>query len=94
MKNYTRLPLSVKAEQYFPYSTISIEGFRNIEEEVLDEKTMEKKTIVVRGELVLGDVTLSLSPGDWVIIFSDNTVKVRSNAIFVADFIEDLPEST
>lgn len=91
MKNYNRIPLKVKAEQYFPYVNIAIEGFRNILEDMLDEKTMEKQSVCIRAEIVIGDSKLDLHPGDWVIQFPDGTITIRSNANFTSDFAEDTP---
>lgn len=88
MKKYSRLPLSVEAQQYFPYSKIDVDGFRNIEEDVLDEQTMEKKRVVLGGEIVQGDVKISLSPGDWVLVLPNQSVTIRKDAEFSTDFIE------
>lgn len=86
MKKYKRIPVEVKAEQYFPYREIEIEGFKNIVEEVLAPISMTKMAIVRRAEIVRGDKTLEIGPGDWVIEYPDGSVTIRSNRDFNADF--------
>lgn len=89
MKKYKRIPILVKAEQYFPYVEIDIKGFQNIVEEVLDAGTMQKIQIVRKAEIITEDKTLEIGPGDWIVEFPDGSVSIRSNYAFMADFIWD-----
>jgi len=88
MKKYKRIALEVQAEQYFPYKKIAVEGFSNVIEEMLNDKTMEKTSVVKRAEIVRGDIKLNVLPGDWVVIMPDGAVSLRKCAEFSADFVD------
>ena len=90
MKKYTRIPLEVQADQYFPYKAIEVDGFRNVTEEMLDEKTMEKTMVVNRAEIIQGEHRVHISPGDWVVVLPGDIVTIRKNNQFKTDFIEVL----
>lgn len=88
MKKYKRIELQVEADQYFAYKLIDVEGFRNIPTEYLDKDTMEKKTAVLHGVIEIGDKSIKLHPGDWVLKLPDGKIQVRKPAEFMADFVE------
>jgi hypothetical protein len=86
MKKYERIPIEVEAQQYFPYILIDVDGFSNIEETVLDSKTLEDKTIVHRGEIRQGDTVMSLDAGEWVLVLPDGTVTKKTHVDFTSSF--------
>lgn len=86
MKKYKRIPLEVRAEQYFPYLEIEIEGFKNIVEEMLDPINMKTIQIVRKAEIVRDDKSIEIGPGDWILQYPDRTVRIKSNRDFIADF--------
>ena len=88
MKKYKRIELTVEAQQYFPYTKIDIDGFRNIVEKVLDKDTMQEKQVVVAGEIRRNDSALTLNPGDWVLVLPNGNIQVRQDHEFSSDFQE------
>ena len=92
MKKYKRISIDVEAQQYFPYSEIDVDGFRNIIEEVLDPTTSTVIQIVKRAVIERGDQTLDVGPGDWVVQYQDESVSVKKNRDFTGDFAESSPD--
>lgn len=88
MKKYKRIELQVKADQYFGYNKIDVEGFQNVVTEYLDKDTMQKKSGVFHAVIQIGDKSMRVEPGNWVVQLPNGKIQVREHDQFTSDFVE------
>jgi len=82
MRKYKTIPKTIKAQQYFAGMEIAIDGFENIEETFIDQATSQLAVIVRKAEISRNGGKVTLTKGDWLIEYEDESVDVMPAAVF------------
>lgn len=82
MRKYKTIPKTIKAQQYFAGMEIAIDGFENIEETFIDQATSQLAVIVRKAEIERNGGKVTLTKGDWLIEYEDESVDVMPAAVF------------
>ena len=89
MEKFTRIAIDVEAIQWFPFKTVDVKGFRNIQEELFRGMAGEKVVAVVRGEIDLGSgKKLDIFPTDWIVKHPNGTIAIMKSDEFMNTFVK------